>query len=256
MRLEELLGTFGSLAEAADLSEPFLVGGFPRDRRLGLQAIQVEDIDVTTGDKDCLALSMLASREWPDAAFRSYDDGHVSLSFKNIRVDFSNNFVLPGIDVELAKKGITEPTSLQREMFSRDFTANTLLQPMDLSREPHDPTGMALADLEAKLLRTPVDPNLTIGYDARRILRALKLSLRLGFKIDEDLGRAMLKYRGAVGQLPTGHVRKQVHQMFRMDSRKAIELLSEYKLLPIIPLSRLMAMEMAKHRMIQHLLDS
>jgi len=256
MRLEELLGILGHLAETADLSEPFLVGGFPRDRRLGKLPTQVEDIDLTTGDKDSLALALLASRQWQDAAFRSYDDGHVSLSFKNIRMDFSNHFVLPGIDAELVKRGITEPTNLQREMFSRDFTVNTLLQPMNLSREPGDPTGMGLADLEAKLLRTPVDPDLTIGHDSRRILRALKLSLRLGFRIDEDLGKAMLKYRGAVGQLSAGHVRRQVHQMFHLDSRKAIELLSEYKLLPIIPLSRLMAMEMAKHRMIQHLLDS
>jgi len=256
MRLEELLGTLGRLAKTASLSEPFLVGGFPRDRQLGMLPAQVEDIDVTTGDKGCLALAMLASRQWPDAVFRSYDDGHASLSFKNIRVDFSNNFTLPGIDAELAKRGIREPTSLQREMFSRDFTVNTLLQPMDLSQESRDHTGMGKADLGAKLLRTPVDPELTIGYDARRILRALKLSLRLGLRIDEDLGKVMLKYRGAVGQLPAGHVRRQVHQMFRMDSRRAIELLSEYRLLPIIPLSRLMSMELAKHRMVQHLLES
>lgn len=149
-----------------------------------------------------------------------------------------------------------EPTELQREMFSRDFTVNTLLQPMDLSRKPFDPTGMALSDIGAKVLRTPVDPELTIGHDARRILRAIKLSLRFGFKIDQELGKAMLKYRGAVGQLPAGHVRRQVHQMFRINARRTIELLSEYKLLPVIPLSRLMAMEMAKHRMVQHLLDS
>ena len=256
MRLEELLGTIGGLAEAARLSEPFVVGGFPRDKALGLAPTQVKDIDVTTGDRDCFALALLASRKWPNAPFRSYDDGHSSLDFKNIRLDFSNNFVLPGIDEELGKHGVKEPTDLQREVFSRDFTVNTLLQPMDLSRDPRDSTGLALADLGARRLRTPVDPELTIGHDARRILRAIKLSLQFGFTIDEALGKAMLKYRGAVGKLPAGLVRRQVHQMFRMDARRAIELLSEYKLLPIIPLSRLMSMEMAKHRMVQHLLDS
>lgn len=256
MRLEELLDALGQLAKKASLSEPFIVGGFPRDRALGFASSQVEDIDITTGNHDCFALALLASKQWPDAPFRSYDDGHFSLSFKNIRLDFSNNFVLPGIDVELGKRGIEKPTDLQREMFSRDFTVNTLLQPMDLTMAPHDPIGKAQEDLKARRLRTPVDPELTIGHDARRILRAIKLSLQFGFVIDDDLGRAMLKYRGAVGQLPTGHVRRQVHQMFRIDSRRAIELLSEYKLLPIIPLSRLMSMEMAKHRMVQHLLDS
>ncbi len=255
MRLEELLGTLGNLADSSGLSKPFVVGGFPRDRALGFVSAQVEDIDITTGDRDCFALALLASKQWPDAPFRSYDDGHSSLAFQNIRVDFSNNFMLPGIDVELGKRNIEKPSDLQKEMFSRDFTVNTFLQPMDLGKKPDDPTGMAAIDIEARRLRTPVDPDLTIGYDARRILRALKLSLRFGFEIDDDLGQAMLKYRGAVGQLPSGHVRRQVHQMFRIDAKKAISLLSEYKLLPIIPLSRLMSMEMAKHRMVQHLLD-
>jgi tRNA nucleotidyltransferase/poly(A) polymerase len=256
MRLEELLGTIGQLAKTAKLSDPFVVGGFPRDKALGFTAAQVEDIDITTGDRDCFALALLASKRWSDAPFRSYDDGHFSLNFKNIRLDFSNNFMLPGIEVELGKRDIEKPTDLQLEMFSRDFTVNTLLQPMDLSQQPFDPTGMALVDLGARRLRTPVDSELTIGHDARRILRAIKISLQFNFEIDEDLSKAMLKYRGAVGKLPPSHVRKQVHQMFRIDAKKAIELLSEYKLLPIIPLSRLMSMEMAKHRMVQHLLDS
>jgi poly(A) polymerase len=256
MKLDELLGTIGQLAKTNNLSEPFIVGGFPRDKVLGFTPAQVEDIDLTTGNRDCFALALLVSKQWPDASFRSYDDGHFSLNFKNIRLDFSNNFILPGIEIELGKKGIEKSTDLQQEMFSRDFTVNTLLQPMDLSKRPYDPTGKALTDLEARRLRTPVDPELTIGHDARRILRAIKLALQFGFEIDEDLTAAMLKYRGAVGQLPNGFVRRQVHQMFRIDTKKAIELLSKYKLLPIIPLSRLMTMEMAKHRMVQHLLDS
>jgi len=256
MRLEELLGEIGRLAETAGLSTPYVVGGFARDRMLGLAPVQAEDIDLTTGDKDCFALAMLASRKWPEAPFRPYDDGHSSLGFKNIRLDFSNNFVLPGIDGELAKREVAKPTDLQREMFSRDFSVNTFLQPMDLSQRPLDPTGLATVDLGAKRLRTPVDAELTIGHDAKRILRAIKLSLRFDFEIDSELGEAMLKYRGAVGQLSEGFVRRQVHQMFRIDPKRAIEMLSKYKLLPIIPMSKLMAMEMAKHRMVQHLLDS
>ena len=189
------------------------------------------------------------------AQFRSYDDGHNSLSFRNIQLDFSNNFVLPGIGQELAKKGIDNPTPLQEEVFSRDFTVNTLLQPMDLSKEPLDPTGMGKADLEARLLRTPADPELTIGHDARRILRAIKLSLQFGLEISEELGKAMEKYRGALVEIPLAHVRKQVNQMLRIDAKKAISMLAKYGLLPIIPLSRLMSMEIAKHRMTQHLLD-
>lgn len=255
MRLEELLSSLSRLAEAGGTSTPYIVGGFPRDRALGLTTAEVKDIDLTTGDDSAFALSMAANREWPTAHFRSYDDGHSSLDFKNIRVDFSNNFVLPGIDAELKRLGIDKPTQLQREVFSRDFTINTLLQPLDLSKEPLDPTGRGLEDAKKKRLATPVNPELTIGYDPRRILRALKLAMKFGLEIDDDLRAAMIKYRGALRNMSLARIRKQVNQMLKMDPKRAILLLSEYKLLPIIPLSKMMAMELARHRMVQHLVD-
>lgn len=255
MRFEEFLAALARLAKEKGLSEPFLVGGYPRDRMLGLLPSQVKDIDVTTGDNSITALAMVASHEWPTAHFQSFEDGHSALAFKNIKVDFSNNFNLPGIEDELRKRGMDDPSSMQRELFSRDFTVNCLLQPLDLSKDVLDLTGKAKDDLRNRILRTPVDAEMTIGHDPRRILRAAKMSLKFGFEIDDDLAKAMVKYRGAVSDLPFSHVKKQVNQMLRLDPRKAIETLSEYKLLPMLPISRLMAMELAKHRMVQHLLD-
>jgi len=254
MLLSELLSTLGDLAKKNGLLEPYVVGGLPRDRLFGVAA-QVKDIDITTGDKGSFALAMLASKEWSDAKFRSYDDGHSSLDFNNIRLDFSNNFVLPGIDAELAKSGVAEPTALQKEMFSRDFTVNTLLQPMDLGKDPIDITGRAFKDAKDKALRTPVDPELTIGYDPRRILRAIKMALKFGLEIDSELKSAMVKYRGGLSTLPLSIIRRQVNQLLRIDSQKSMDMLSEYKLLPIIPLSRLMSAEIAKKHMIQNLLE-
>lgn len=256
MKLDELLSSLDRLAEAAGTSKPYIVGGFPRDRALGLAPGEVQDIDITTGSKDVIGLSMAASREWPTAHFRSYDDGHTSLEFKNIKVDFSNNFILPNIEDELKKQEIEDPSALQKEVFSRDFTINCLLQPMDLKQEPLDLTGKAKRDLKEKRLRTPVDPDLTIGYDPRRILRAAKLSLKLGMEIDPDLGKAMIRYRGAVADLPFAAVKKQVNQMLKMDTKAALDMLAKYKLLPMLPISKLLAMEIAKHRMVQHLLDA
>ena len=44
--------------------------------------------------------------------------------------------------------------------------------------------------------------------------------------------------------------------MLKMNSDKTIELLSEFKLLPIVPLSKLMILESTKKHMVQNLLDS
>ena len=63
MKLEALLGTLARLASESGLPEPYIVGGSPRDRMLGLQLSQIKDIDLTTGDRSSVSLSLLASRE-------------------------------------------------------------------------------------------------------------------------------------------------------------------------------------------------
>ena len=191
MRLSELLSSLDTIAKENKIQTPYIVGGLPRDRILGLAPDMVKDIDITTGDSSSSILASLVSAKWPNAMFRLYDDGHSSVDFKNIRLDFSNNFKIPGIVTELKGMGVKSPTELQKELFSRDFTINTLLQPMDLSKEPLDLTGSAMIDIKNKTIKTPINPELTIGYDPRRILRAIKLAIKLDFIIDKELEEAI-----------------------------------------------------------------
>lgn len=251
MKISELLSDLEDLSNKYDLSTPFIVGGLPRDRVFGLD-YEIKDIDITTGDNTSLALGMYASEKWPDAHFRMYDDGHSSLTFKNIAVDFSNNFVLPNIEKLI---NIENPTNLQKEMFSRDFTINTLLQPMDLSKDVIDITGKGIEDINNKILRTPVDPHYTIGYDARRIVRAVKLAIKFDLNIDPKLKKVIIKYRGNLEGLPSGAIKKHINQALDINAKKTLDLLIELKLLPIIPLSRMMRTELINNHMVQHIFD-
>lgn len=255
MRLSELLSSLDTIAKENKIQIPYIVGGLPRDRILGLAPDMVKDIDITTGDSSSSILASLVSAKWPNAMFRLYDDGHSSVDFKNIRLDFSNNFKIPGIVTELKEKGVKNPTELQKELFSRDFTINTLLQPMDLSKDPLDLTGNAMIDIKSKTIKTPINPELTIGYDPRRILRAIKLAIKLDFIIDKELEEAIVKYRGSLQNVALSHIKKQINQMLRINPDKTVEMLSKYKLLPIIPLSKLMQLEVVKRNMIQEILD-
>jgi tRNA nucleotidyltransferase (CCA-adding enzyme) len=254
MHLSEVLNTLSRLAKENGIPEPYIVGGLPRDRALGI-AKDVKDIDITVGNNKSLALAMEASKVWPEANFKIYNDSHSSLTFGNIRIDFSNNFIIPNIEEELKKLNIESPTDLQKEMYSRDFTINTILQPMDLNKEPIDITKKAFEDLKNKVLRTPIDPELTIGHDPRRIIRAVKMVLKFNLSIDPELKNALLKYRGNISTLPLNYIKNQINQMLNIDPEKTIKLLAKFKLLPIIPLSKLMTMELAKNQMVQHLLD-
>ena len=188
------------LAKDNNLATPYIVGGLPRDKAFGIPS-KVQDIDITTGNKDSLALSLLANEKWSGAPFKTYDDGHGTLFFDNVKVDFSNNYNFPKVEDELKKNNI-KPTDMKKELYSRDFTVNTLLQPLDLDKDPIDLTGKAMSDVENKILRTPVNPNLTIGYDVRRILRAMKLILKLNLTMDKELEAAIIKFRRGIKALP------------------------------------------------------
>jgi poly(A) polymerase len=71
---------------------------------------------------------------------------------------------------------------LADDALRRDFTINTLMQNLHTT-EQRDPTGMGLSDLDAKLIRTPLEPESTFADDPLRMLRAIRFASKLGFTI-------------------------------------------------------------------------
>lgn len=68
----------------------------------------------------------------------------------------------------------------------RDFTVNALFYNLD-TRQVEDFTNKGLADLEAGIIRTPVDPLITFRDDPLRVLRAIRFSSRYAFSFDDNL---------------------------------------------------------------------
>ena len=181
------------------------------------------------------------------ARYRDYDDGHASVDFQGLRIDFSNNFTVDGIDDILQGMGITEITPMKRELYSRDFTMNTLLEDLGFDNL-YDVTGEGVDDIKAGLIKCPIDPDITIGVDPRRILRALNFSLKYNFKIEEDLKRAMLKHREKIKTLPLQFVQRKMHDMLKLDEDAGLDLLIEYKLLSLVQLNQPMYDILIKRR--------
>ncbi|MFH1246687.1 MAG: HD domain-containing protein [Candidatus Liptonbacteria bacterium] len=80
--------------------------------------------------------------------------------------------------------------TIEEDLSRRDFTINAIAMSADSGMV--DPFGGA-ADLEKRVLRTVHDPDERFSEDALRLMRAVRFSVELGFKIDQDAFVAIKK---------------------------------------------------------------
>lgn len=190
MKLRQILEIMYRLhKQQPKISEPFICGGIVRDKLIGQAKEKYSDLDITTCDASVRYLAeefaLLLSKKF-DIEKKVAPDGHVSVNLDNLKVDFSSNFVVPDILNQLSRRGIKNPSSLQKEMFSRDFTCNSLLLNFNL-RDILDPTEMGIRDINDKLVRTCLDPNSTFSNNIQRIPRVYYVAAKLGFEVDPEI---------------------------------------------------------------------
>ena len=80
--------------------------------------------------------------------------------------------------------------SPEEDALRRDATVNALFYNLN-SSSLEDLTGRGLADMQRKILRTPLEPYQTFKDDPLRVLRLIRFASRLGYSIDADVAEAM-----------------------------------------------------------------
>lgn len=237
MKLIDLLTQISSIADKLQISKPMIVGGVPRDKVLN-KLKEISDLDITTGDKAVDYLSKELSIELGKKFAikqRKANDGHSSLEFSNLKIDFSSNFIAPNIDKFLSEKGIKNPTNMQKELFSRDFTCNTLLMSLDL-KTISDPTGLALKDIKDKIIKTCLAPEITLR-EKNRIIRAVYLAAKLGFEVDDKIIDWVRKNPEFIKLSSPKALEEKLDKAMGYNPEKTIRLLHEMKLNDYIPIA-------------------
>jgi poly(A) polymerase len=169
---------------AAELNlDSYVIGGFVRDYLL--QRGDAKDIDVVAIGSG-IALAKQVAKNLPNKpkiqVFKTY--GTAMLKLDTIEVEFV------GARKESYNEDSRNPTvengTLQDDQNRRDFSINALA--LDLSESNFgnllDPFN-GVKDLEDKIIRTPLDPDITYSDDPLRMMRAIRFAAQLGFSIEK-----------------------------------------------------------------------
>jgi len=189
----------------------FVIGGWVRDRLL--ERDQKKDIDIValgSGIDLALALQKKLPGAKPVQVFKTY--GTAMVHWEGIDLEFVG--ARKESYAPESRNPQVSPGTLKDDQNRRDFTINALAISLNTEdfgafTDPFD----GLKDLENRILRTPLDPNITYSDDPLRMLRAIRFANQLNFTIEEQSLNAITQNASRIEIISKERVVDELHKI-------------------------------------------
>ena len=181
----------GAVADAMGV-ECYLIGGYVRDLFLKRPSKDIDVVVVGSGIEVATALVNELGKGAHLSVFRNF--GTAQVKWHGMEVEFV------GARRESyqrdSRKPIVEDGTLQDDLERRDFTVNAMGVCLNAERfgELIDPF-YGQEDMEDRIIRTPLDPDITFSDDPLRMMRCIRFATQLNFRIDEETFDALYRNR-------------------------------------------------------------
>lgn len=224
---------FGIVKNVADTKnvKAFVIGGYVRDIFLKRNSKDIDIVVVGSG----IDFAQAVSNHVKGAKVTYFKNfGTAQLKYKDLEVEFvgarKESYRLD------SRKPIVENGTLEDDLQRRDFTINAMA--ISLNSETYgdliDPFN-GIKDIEDRLIRTPLDPDITFSDDPLRMIRAIRFATQLNFDIEPNTFASIRRIKDRISIVSTERIIDEVNKMMLSDCPSTgLLLLDQTGLLDII----------------------
>ncbi len=212
--------------------ETYVIGGFVRDIYLKRKSKDIDIVTVGSGIELAKKVAENLKNKPQINIFKNF--GTAMLKYKDLEIEFV------GARKESyqsdSRKPVVENGTLEDDQNRRDFTINALALGLNKSNfgELVDPFH-GIDDLKNKIIRTPLDPDITFTDDPLRIMRAIRFSTQLGFEIQAETLQSISKNRDRINIISGERIIDEINKIMMTEKPSVgFKLMEETGLLKII----------------------